>query len=157
MTPSLLFLALGFSLTSTIMLKSGPTSEHTKSWAVELIDVPRLTPHCGCYAFESAMLFRVVQDERLRSTSDSVVIVFRCPEGFGSDFFQQGRQYQIELVDTAPDTGFSWMTSNSYVGLELPTFWATTAQPRFFSGAFPRRQDAESVRYPVQHLERERK
>jgi hypothetical protein len=80
------------------------------------------------------MLFKVVQCEQLRSFGDSVVIVFQCPEGYGPDFFQHERQYQVELVDTAPGTGFGWLTVNAYEDLKLRTFWATSCRPRFFSG-----------------------
>jgi len=81
------------------------------------------------------MLFKVTQSEMLRSDGDSLVIVFRCPEGYGPDFFQWGRQYEVELIDTAPDTGFGWSNHNAYQDLKLPTFWAESCKPRFFSGS----------------------
>ena len=81
------------------------------------------------------MLFKVVQSERLNIYGDSVVIVFRCPEAFGPDFFQRERQYQVELVEKAPETGFAWSSMNTYHELRLPTLWALSCKPRFFSGS----------------------
>jgi hypothetical protein len=101
---------------------------------VELIGPPHLTPDCGYFAFESAMLFKVVQSEKYMSEGDSVVMIFRCPEGYGPDFFERTRQYVVELVDAAPETGFGWSTLNVYKDAKLRTFWATSCKPRFFSG-----------------------
>lgn len=79
------------------------------------------------------MLFRVVQGRPAGLVGDSVVVVFRCPEGYGHDFFYEGRQYAMELVKDAPKTGFDWSTVNPYADLGLPTYWATSCWPRFFS------------------------
>ncbi len=125
---------LCLALTSVANWTDRSDPVRSKSYTVELIDEPRLAPHCGYIAFESAMLFKVVLNETLSSDGDSVVIVFRCPGDFGPDFFQRERQYQVELEDAAPDTGFDWLTFDAYEGLKLRTFWATSCKPRFFSG-----------------------
>ena len=103
-------------------------------YTVQLIDEPHLSPHCGMFAFESAMLFSVLASERREMIGDSVVIVFRCPEGHGPNFFARNGHYVVMMVKDPPDTGFGWTMLNSYAGLSLPTFWSVACDHRFFNG-----------------------
>ncbi len=76
-----------------------------------IINEVGLSPHCGIFAFATVIEFHIQSFSDANYNSDSIAVIFTCPEMYGADFFQKGAQYQITVADENP-ADFGWMLVN---------------------------------------------
>lgn len=87
-----------------------------------LVDVPKMTPHCGAFAFSRTFKFEVIESDYSNYDSKYVLINQPCPELYDDGFFVKNGKYRIYAAtnDGAP---FNYIVHNDY-DEDTPIFWS---------------------------------
>lgn len=86
---------------------------------VKLIKV-ELTPPCGIFAWTSAQKFEIVQAKLPDYPGKKIILLHKCPEFLGINFFEQGKLYDV-VIFKDPNSGVGAL--NAHREEKLPTYW----------------------------------
>ena len=85
---------------------------------VRLVKV-ELTPHCGIFAFTAAQKFEIVQAKLPDYPGRQIILLQKCPELLGPNFFEKDRLYDVIIFkDQSNGAG----ALNSHMNEKLPTY-----------------------------------
>lgn len=99
-----LFTATAFAQKDTIR---GEQFELTGS----IINTVSLPPHCGAVAWGTVVEFKVMKFSDLKYKSDTIAVIFTCPEFYKDNFFQVGQNYRM-TVSNENQADFGWSIPN---------------------------------------------
>lgn len=102
---------------------SATLSFHIDTLKVQLRLVKvELTPACGTIAFTAAQKFEVLSNRQSFLPKKYVIVMQKCPEFLGKNFFEKGRIYDAVITLAADDAG----AMNSHRYENLPVYWCVT-------------------------------
>ena len=87
-----------------------------------LVEVPKMTPHCGVLAHALTIKIEVVDTDYKDYNNQYVLINQPCPEFLGDGYFIKNQKYKI-FVATNDGVPFSYAVSNIY-DEDIPIFWS---------------------------------
>jgi len=64
-----------------------------------IINEITLTPHCGYMAFGTVIEFEIIEFSNSEYNSDTIGVIFTCPEFYKKNFFKVGEIYSLTLKE----------------------------------------------------------
>jgi len=113
---------------SFIIAQSTPIQGNKFKLEGKLISKPKLSPHCGIFAWGTVLEFKIIKYSDKTYTKDSITIIFQCPEFYGDSFFESEKTYSITISNTN-EAPFKWLIYNpELLNKYKEKFWAIEAK-----------------------------
>lgn len=77
----------------------------------KLIGEVSLPPVCGTIAWGMVVEFEIIEFSDKSYSSETIPVIFTCPEFYGKQFFKVGNTYQITVADQN-QASFGWTIPN---------------------------------------------
>lgn len=110
--------SISMKLTTTLILLTSVTFAQTDSirgrqfqLKGKLINEISLPPHCGTIAFATVIEFEIIEFSDSDYKSNTVGVIFTCPEFYKDNFFQVGATYIMTVADEN-QADFGWAILN---------------------------------------------
>jgi hypothetical protein len=108
--------------------QTNPSSEAKFKLTGKLINEIVFPPHCGYEAWGLIIEFKIIEYSNSKYTSDTIGVIFTCPEFYEDDFFETGKTYTLNLSNVNK-SNFSWNIFNdSLLSKYDKKLWVTDAK-----------------------------
>lgn len=104
---SLLIVSIGFGQSDT-------TQGNQFELKGVIVNDVSLTPHCGTIAWGTVIEFEIIQFTDTSYSLDSIGIIAACPEFYGDNFFEVGKEFKLVVVDEN-QADFGWTIHNESI------------------------------------------
>ncbi len=80
----------------------------------KIINEISLPPGCGYNVWGTVIEFEIITFSKPEYKSDTIGVVFTCPESYGDNFFQVGKTYIINVIENN-QSNFNWNIPNESI------------------------------------------
>lgn len=98
----------------TVFAQTKTVRGNTFELTGKIINQISLTPHCGTIAWGTVIEFKIVKFSDLNYKTDTIAVVFTCPEFYKDDFFKVGQLYKVTIADEN-QADFGWTIPNEAI------------------------------------------